>query len=355
MAESPVPRRGMTREPLRRQLLRPLVFFVIVYTAGVFGYYLIGLYFKDQPDSLIHCVYQVGILLASVGFTDILSSHDTVAGIVFTVIMALFGVGFLLWIISTVTAFIMGGQLTELIGRDRMRKRIDELRDHYVVCGGGETGQHTVRELVAAGHDVVLVEVDAERIDHLLRDIPDLLYLQDDASDDDVLRQAGIDRAVGLVSALPNDKDNLLLVVTARQMNPALRIVSRCVETENERKLRRIGADAVVSPNTIGGQRMAGELICPTVANFLDQMVHDQRNIRMEEAVIPEHSSCAGKTLAQIDLARVADVNIIALRNPGADYFVYNPRGETSTVAGTALVLIGAPDEIAKAREALSE
>lgn len=332
---------------IRKNLLLPVIIFILVYLLGVAGYYIISLC-EGKDASLINCFYQVGILLTAVGFTDILQSHDSVAGTIFTVCLSLFGIGFLLWMMSTVTAFIVSGKLLSVLGREKMRKKIDSLQNHYIICGGGETGQHCVAEFNTSDTDFVLIELDPEKIANHLRDDKEILYLNADASEDEILIEAGIKKAAGLISALPNDKDNLLITITARQLNPDIRIVSRAVDLVNINKLKKAGANAVVCPNRIGGLRMISEMIRPTVTNFLDVMMYDRRMIRIEEAVVKENSKLAGKTIASANIKEIADVNVIAAKHAEDEDFTYNPRGNTEIKEGTILVVLGPLDEIAK-------
>lgn len=235
-----------------------------------------------------------------------------------------------------------------------MRKKIADLKDHYIICGGGETGIHCVEELSTSQIDFVLIEINEEKIEDFQSRFKDILYLKEDASEDEVLIDAGIASAAGVVSALSNDKDNLLLTITARQLNPNLRIVSRAVDLTNIKKLKKAGADAVVCPTRIGGLRMISEMLRPTVTNFLDTMMYDKRMIRIEEAIVEEDSKLAGLTLAEANISAVSDVNVIATRINKDENFTYNPRGNTRLEAGTTLVLLGPLDDIKKLKNMIT-
>jgi voltage-gated potassium channel len=338
---------------IRENLLPPVIIFLTVYTVGIIGYYLIG-YLENTPKSILHCFYQVGILLTAVGFTDILKSHESVAASIFTVFLSLFGIGFLLWMLSTVTGFIVSGKLLSVLGREKMRKKITALKNHFIICGGGETGIHCVEELCSSGTDFVLIDINEEIIDDYQNKHKDILFLKEDASEDDVLVDAGIHSAAGLVAALSNDKDNLLLTITARQLNPEIRIVSRAVDLTNIQKLKKAGADAVVCPTRIGGLRMISEMLRPTVTNFLDTMMSDRRMIRIEEAIVEAGSKLAGLTLAEANISAVSDVNVIATRLSNDDDFTYNPRGNTKLDEGTTLVVLGPSDDITKLKKLIT-
>ncbi|MBN2712975.1 MAG: potassium channel protein [Planctomycetes bacterium] len=342
------------------RLSRPVFLFVALFAFGTIGYFIIkkadGLGYPEGVSNdlqlIRHCTYQTAILLTGVGFSDVLQSERSWLGTGFTVIMAFVGLGFLMYFISTITAFIVGGELSQILERKKMLKRIEKLSGHFILCGGGETGRHVASELQATKRDFVVIDNDSERLEKL-KSTGDICYVQDDATDDDVLRAAGIERASGLLSSLPNDKDNLLVVITARQLNPELRIISRCVDLVNKKKLMKAGADSVVAPAMIGGMRMVSEMVRPTVVTFLDTMLRDHRAIRFENMCIPAGHELVGKTLGHARFPDIADVNIIATRDGEKSDFVYNPHGNLLITPGMDLVVVGTPDEIGKIRKYL--
>ncbi len=348
-------RSGKNLPTLANRLAGPAILFVILFAFGVFGYYVV-LWLQSGPEtpgpSLRGCIYQTAILLTSVGFSDVLGSEHAWPSALFTVVMAFLGLGFVMYFISTVTAFIVGGELSQILETKKMHKRIARLEDHFIVCGGGETGRHVVAEFVTTHRPFVLIELDGERVDKL-KEQGDIVYLQADASDDDILRAAGVERAQGLITTLPTDKDNLLIAITARQLNPKLRIISRCIDLDNKKKLQKAGADSVVAPNMIGGMRMVSEMVRPTTVTFLDTMLRDQRAIRFEDMRVPTGHTLVGQTLAEANFPSIADVNVIATRESEQTDFIYNPHGNLRITAGMDLVLVGSPKEIGKVRKHL--
>lgn len=334
---------------LFERLLIPVLLFIGLFLLGVLGFYLTGWMEENPHATLINCVYHTSVLLTTVGFTDVLHTNYTWSQTLVTLFMAFFGAAALVYIVSTITAFVVSGEMTEVLEMKRMKNRIAELKDHFIICGGGETGRHVVRELLETDQPHVVVELDPARVERL-QSLEDVCYYLGDASEDEVLEKAGIHRARGLIAALPNDKDNLLCVITARQMNASLRIISRCVEPVNETKLRRAGADSVVAPTRIGGLRMASELTRPRAVSFLDTMLRSSSRIRFEDVQIPTGHSLAGKTIAEANFPAFADVNIIATRAPGAEEFHYNPHGNMVIRPGMDLVFICNPEEAKKLR-----
>jgi voltage-gated potassium channel len=334
---------------LKGRLARPLLLFMFFFCMGAFGYFLIDLLNGNPRPSVRNCIYQTAILLTGVGFSDVLESNTTWVGALYTSCLAFLGLGFLMYFISTITAFIVSGELSQILEKKKMLKEIAALDNHFIICGVGETGRHIVSELIEIKRPFVAIDTHQDRLEKL-RALSEFPYLVADASDDDVLAAAGIGRAQGLISTLPADKDNLLVVITARQMNPGLRIISRCVELENKKKLMKAGANSIVAPNMIGGLRMVSEMVRPTVVTFLDTMMRDRRAIRFEDILIPAGHPLVGKTLAEAKFPKIADINIIAARENLAAEFTYNPHGDLTLKAGMCLIAVGDPAGISKLR-----
>jgi voltage-gated potassium channel len=292
--------------------------------------------------------YQIVITVASVGFMEVhpLSS----AGRVFTIFVIFIGMGTVVYVLGTVTAFVVEGELTNILRRRRMDRKIRDLQDHYIVCGVSRAGRHVVRELEKNRRPLVVVEKDPERL-KLLAGGGDLLSVTGDATSEEVLLEAGLARASGLVTTLPQDQDNLFVVLTARRLNPRLRIVSLAVEESSEGKLRDVGADGVVSSFRIGGMRLASELIRPAVVSFLDLMLRrEDATIRVEEATIGEGSAWVGRALGDVNVPAHADVVVVGMKKASSGDLVFNPRPGTVLAAGDTIVMIAEVGEVEKVR-----
>jgi voltage-gated potassium channel len=317
-----------------------------VLTFGTVGYMVL----TGKP--LWKCFYMTAITITTVGYEDVLDVKKSPGAEVFTIVLLFLGLGVLLYTVSAATAFVVEGDLTAVLRRRKMEKRIQGMSGHYIVCGAGETGMHAVNELLATGRSVVIVEADPQRIARLEQNLPDVPHLHADASEDDVLVAAGIARAAGLVSALAEDKDNLFVALTARRLAPNLRIVARAVEERTVPKLRTAGADAVVSPNQIGGLRMASELVRPGTVSFLDTMLRGPgAAVRFEDVTVGEKSDLAGKSLAEANLTGEAEVLVVAVRAPGEARFRYGPPAGTKLVPGMTLVLLGRSEDVLRIYE----
>jgi voltage-gated potassium channel len=227
-----------------------------------------------------------------------------------------------------------------------MDSRVKKLEAHTIVCGAGSTGIHCIRELHAIGAPFVVVDQSAEVARAITHELG-CAAVVGDATHDEVLVEAGIERARGVIAALTEDKDNLFVTVTARALNPSLRIVAKAIEPKAEAKLRRAGADSVVSPNMIGGMRMVSEMVRPEVVSFLDVMLRDRdRKLRIEE--IPVRPERTPRRIAELKLGDHG-LLLLALKIPGeGGRVVYNPAPDLEVRGGEILIVLGDPERVRK-------
>ena len=328
-----------------RRLFRRLGFALgAVVTSVIFGttgYWLIG-----QGDwTLIDCLYQTVIGLTTAGFGEIVPLGATTWGRPFTILLLLGGMVSMGWFVTTVAAILIEGELTGFTWRRRMDSRVKRLTGHTIVCGAGSTGIHCIRELALIRAPFVVVDA-RESVAREISATFDCAAVVGDATHDEVLQEAGIERASGIISALTEDKDNLFVTVTARALNPALRIVAKAIEVRADAKLRRAGADAVVSPNRIGGLRMVAEMVRPEVVSFLDVMLRSQdAALRIEEVPVPASSRWAGARVAELGLERHR-LLLLALKPAGGEGYLYAPGGEHRLLGGETLILLGEPERV---------
>lgn len=328
-------------EYFERKLLSAGVSVVFISLMGICGYMLI------EGWTLLDAVYMTVITLATIGYGE--TNPLSPEGRVFTVFLILSGLGIIGYGLSIFAAFIVDGQLGRLIRRRRMEQRLRGLSGHYIICGAGETGRCIAAEFAKTRQPFVIIEKRRDSIEKI--GFKDLCYILGDATRDAVLQQAGIERAYGLVSALDSDRDNLFVVLTARSLNSNLRIVSRVVEAESERKLITAGANSVVSPNQIGGLRMASVLLRPTVVSFLDVMMRrEDMTLRIEEVALPPDSALVGRTLAQSEIRTKTGLIVIAILKQAEHSYIYNPVFNTMLEAGDVLIVMGDTSQVNKLR-----
>lgn len=315
---------------------------------GTMALGMTGFKFLYPEESLLRLLYMTGITLSTVGYGDILGIHDNPWAIVYTTLLMFGGMGVVLYSTSLVTAYIIEGNLRDAFYGERVKRRISKMENHYIVCGAGETGIHVVREIYALGEDCVVIENDPEKKDEIMAEFPKLSVLIGDATTDHLLEEAGIEKARVLVAALSNDKDNLFLTVTAKLLQPRLSIVSKAVELTMIKKLKRAGASRVVSPNYIGGLRMASEVLKPHVTQFIDDV-----SDKIREQEIPEHSPLVGKKLKDIDFYGDCGVNILGLGDHW-DKYETNVDPLTELKSGQILIYIGSSEHAKRVNSLVS-
>lgn len=314
----------------------------LIVVVGSFGYYaLFGF-------GLVDALYMTVITLSTVGFGEIGGDLSSGARL-YTVGLIFCSIGTAGYSISTLAAFIVEGELTKIIRGRRMDKRIAEIREHMIICGGGPAAAAIVEEFLKTRTPFVLAEKDETKIERL-KNLGDLLPLVGDPTENETLLLAGVERARGLLTAMDDDKDNVFVALTAHSLAPSLRIVAQAVEKENAVKLTNAGANEVVSTDAIGGMRMASVMIRPSVVTFLDKMLLMDDTLRLEEATVAGESPIAGNTIGEADLGAKTGTLLVALRPGGGDY-QFNPAENTTLATGDTLVVMGTQNQLVQLRE----
>jgi voltage-gated potassium channel len=333
LSAAPQKHAGLTRRAYLAFRL-PLLVFLLIMLSGTGGYWLI----THGRASPLDCVYMTFITVTTIGFSETIDLSHSPIGKIFTMLIGSLGVANIFYMTSKLTAFIVGSELDVYIGRRRMQDRINDLKGHYVICGVGRVGGNVAHELEATGRPYVAVEDSQAQVDAFRERYPDAPVLHGDSQDDEVLGRAGVARAAGVFAVTGDDGKNLLITLSARQLNPAARIVARCHDVRNTEKLRRVGADAIVSPDFTGGMRIASSMIRPMVVTFLDEMLRSEANLRVEE--IPFPAALAGRTLGEV-APYSPDYIPIAVKSAGR--WTFHPGGDFRVAAGDVLVIMATP------------
>ncbi len=322
---------------LRRRLLGVLFAFALLLVGGTLGYVVIeGWRWHDA-------LYMTVITLSTVGYSEVGALSD--AGRTFSMVLIVLGVGGAAYTFSMVTDFIVAGELRGVLRRQRMINDIARMREHYIICGYGRVGRQVVEGLLANRFDVVVIDAEPEIVEEL--DAKQIAHLIGDASDDDLLRQAGVERAAGVCTCLPSDAANVFTVLTARSLNPKLYIISRSNAAESERKLRMAGANQVINPYTITGHRMAAQLMHPGVVEFLEVVMRQgDLELRLEEIEVRPTSNMAGRTLGECHVRGETGVNVLAVRR-GDGQLVTKLDADFGLSAGDTLVGLGTRSQLA--------
>lgn len=331
---------------LLRRLRTAGTLLVLNFLIGIGGYKVLG----GPQWSLLDCAYMTVITLATIGYGEVHDMGNNPSLRVFTMVLIVTGIGTMGYVFTTLTEFVIDGKLQRLLQGQRMSKGISELRGHTIVLGAGETGVHIIEELVRTRTPFVVVDSAQDRVDRVLQH-HEFLHIIDDATDEEVLRRAGVERAGGLMVCMPSDKDNLFVTMSARQMNPTLRIIAKVTDLKVRPKLIRAGADAVVSPQYIGGLRLVSEMLRPTVVGFLDSMMREtEQPHRIEEVWIDPGSGMVGRRLEDLHLHSRHGVLVLALRDASNQTYQYCPEGKVHLGAGMTLVILGDVDQVSAVR-----
>lgn len=327
-----------------RHLLIAILLSVGIIAVGSGGYVLL----EGWP--ILDAVYMTVITMSTVGYSEV--HQMSRAGRVFTIFLVFGGVGFTLYVAGAVVQFMVEGRMRIILGRRRLDKQVDRMKDHYVVCGYGRIGRVLCKMIRSKPVDVVVVEKDPEMIPTLEAD--GMVYVNGDASDEAVLIKAGIERARGLAAVLATDTDNVFLVLTARQLAPAIKIVARSGGDASKKKLHAAGADIVESPYEMGAARMAQRIIRPTVTSFLDFAFADRRqDIQMEEIPVSGLSPLSGIRLMDSGIRQQFDLILIAIKSPDGG-MTFNPSFETVIHTGDTVIAVGHPENLAKLEKVLN-
>jgi voltage-gated potassium channel len=316
---------------VKRLLLLVLIPCVLV-LVGTLGYWLL-----EEKYSLFEALYMTVSTLSTVGFGEL---HPlSTRGRVFTIFLILGGVFTLFYTATEILRIVLTGELQELLGRRYMARSLAELRNHLIVCGFGRMGKFVCQEFSKQGLSFVIIDQEAE----ILRGfhLPHGLPLVGDATSDDVLREAGVERARALITVLASDADNLYITMSARLLNERLFIVARAEAEPAEAKLQRAGANRVVSPYAIGGFRVAQAVLRPAVVDFIELATSTEHlDLQIEETRIEPGSPLAGTSVQASNLRRDLGVIIVAIKKT-TGHMLYNPEGSTVMEAGDVLISLG--------------
>jgi voltage-gated potassium channel len=301
---------------------------------GTVGYMVLeGWRFTDA-------LYMTVITLSTVGFSEV--SPLSPEGRVFTTLLIVAGVAAVTYLFSAISHHVVSGELRGTLRRRHMQKQIESLSDHFIVCGFGQVGGQVVESLRQRGKACVVIETDADT----LRDL-DAPFINGNAEDDDILKQAGIERAAGLVAATGDDAANLFITVSAHTLNKDLSIVARANNASSEAKLRYGGATHVISPHMLGGQRIATQLLYPSVTDFLDVVMHSGGlELCLEEFTVNPLCNLEGKTVAEGQVRVKTGTNILAIRRCDGGSVVTNPPSEHRFEPGDVLIALGTPQQL---------
>ena len=330
---------------IKVRLLRVLLAIAVVLALGTVGFTTIA----DYP--LFDAFYMTLMTITTVGYAEI---HPLArAGRVFNSFLIFFGVSTMFLAVGATTQTIIELELSQYFVKRRVRRMIDKLDDHFIVCGFGRVGRGAANELQRAGVSFIVIDNHDDKVDRAMKS--GMLAVLGDASRDENLRDLGISRSKGLIAALSSDADNLFLILSAKGLNPKLIISARVSEEGSEQKFRRAGADSVFAPYDITGSRLAQAILRPHVATFLDFTTMGMGlNVSIEQVRVSEGSECVSKSLGEIQLRRQVGVIVLAIRKAGGT-MLFNPDADATIAAGDFLIAMGDAAQLRQLEGMLAE
>ncbi|MGV8059220.1 MAG: potassium channel family protein [Smithellaceae bacterium] len=316
---------------LTNKLRLALIMLFTVLITGTFGFHFI------EGWSILDSFYATVTTMATVGYGDFTPRSD--GGKVFAIAVIIFGVGTMLYSFSLITEIIIEGRLRRILGRGKLQKMIDKMNNHYIICGCGRIGFLICRELASEKMPFVVVDNNPEIIQKIQDE--SFIYCKGDATQDKTLMDAGIKRAKGIVCVLPTDAENLYVILTAKELNHDIYILSRSEEEESEHRLIRAGADRVMSPYTLGGSRMAMAILRPAMLDFIEITTRRQSlELRMEEIAVCDGSLLVGKSLEESDVRQRYGLIIVAVKKDSGK-MIFNPLASYIIASGDRLIAMG--------------
>ena len=326
----------------RNQIYYVIILLVSLVLTGVIGYkVLLDLNFLDA-------LYMTVITISTVGYAEV-GVMDTEAKI-FSIFLIFISIGTVGYLFSTIISYFLEGDLKTAWRRRKMESKIIELKHHYIICGAGETGQNAIKQFKRSKVDFIVVDKDETKVHDLMED--GIYSIHGDATQDFILEKAGIRNAKGLISSLSSDAENVYTVLTARQMNKDLYIVSRAIDKGAAGKLKKAGANNTISPNEIGGTRMASLMLRPNVISFLDVITRAGDVILdLEEVVIFPNSSLIDKSLREAKIPQQTGLIVLAIKESNTVLLSLNPSSDEVLKVGDSMIVLGREEQVTLLRE----
>jgi voltage-gated potassium channel len=321
----------------RTKIYTAVFLLVLILLVGVFGYMMISDY------TAIDALYMTVITVTTVGFGEVVPLDNNSK--IFTIFLILTSIVIVGYALSTITEYILSKDHIEELKQKKMQKKIDTFANHVIICGYGRNGKQAAVKLAAHNRSYVIVEKNKEMIEKL--ELDGAPYVIGNANEDETLVQAGVDRASCFISALPSDADNLFVVLSARQINPKINIISRASQESSYSKLKFAGANNVILPDKIGGDHMASLVVVPGLMEFIDNLsIVGKSNINIEEVAVEKlHSNNIVKTIRDLDLRRKTGCTVIGYKDENGEYIV-NPEAELELAKNSKIIVLGRPEQI---------
>jgi voltage-gated potassium channel len=335
MSLSPTRRRSLAGN--NRRIIFALLAVIVAIGCGAIGFHLI------EGWSILDSLYAAAQTVTTVGYGDV--TPATRNGRFFAMFFMLAGVGVVLYALTATVHAIVQSELVATFGERQQSRKMSKLRNHFIICGAGRVGSHLVRALLNSSEIFVVIERDSQTVAELTE--LGVIVLVRDATLEETLREAGVEMARGLAACLPDDADNVYVVLTARDLNPNLHIVARAAEEQAEAKLIRAGANRVVAPTIIGGHRMAMALTKPAVDDFIGSITANKLGLAFEELKVDSASRLVGQKLSETNIRSELDIVVVSIRRADGQ-ILFNPSGDAAIASGDILIAIGHAESLMK-------
>lgn len=323
-----------------RRLLGSLFLLVLALAVGMAGFH----WFEGY--GFVDALYMTVITMGTVGYGVIGGGEFTPEGKLFAAFLIIFTIGVFTYAITTITSFVVGGEINNLLKGYRVNKEISRIKDHIVICGLGRNGRQAAIELMAERAAFVAIEHEQGVIDQFLQDYPDALVMRGDATDEDLLRSAGIETAKGVITALPDDAANVFVTLSIRQINPTVPVVARASNESTIKKLQIAGASKVILPNVLGGRQMAKVLTKPALMDFVDLVTgQGQFHLNLEMIDCRQMHKLVGRSLTELNIRQRTGVLVLGMQDERGQ-FVMNPDANLPMRAGEKLFVIGTDEQV---------
>lgn len=316
---------------------------IIIAIAGIFAVVAAGSagFSMLEGISLFDALWLTIITVLTVGYGDLVP--QTTNGKIFAMVLIPLGISIVTYAFGVIAAVVLDGTISGSFRRRQMNKQIGKLHGHIIICGLGRVGNQVLQQLRNENKDVVVVDLNVEPKMNLLQNS---LYVVGSATEDEVLYQAGIERAKGIISTLPKDAENVFVTLTAKGINPKLKVVARAERPESEGKLRRAGADQVINPSSIGGRRMAMSILKPNIIDYVEIVLHDRdEDFGIEEMLVEDSSLLVGKSLQESKIRERYGVTVMAVKKKQG-IINHNPEPGTIVESGDLLIVFGSSAQL---------
>ncbi len=311
--------------------------FIMIIVIGVIGYSLL------LQVSFVDALYMTVITISTVGYKEI--ADMTPEAKLFSIVIIFLGISFVGYLFTSAATFFMDGNMKEIMRKRRLKIKMKSLENHYIICGAGETGANVIRQFEKSKVSFIVIDNNRERVSELLE--RGVMTLYGDATDEKTLIEAGITKAHGMICSLSTDADNVFTTLTSRYLNKDLYIISRAIEDHAHEKLIRAGADRTISPNEIGGRRMAALMLRPSVISFLDMITHvGDVVLDLEDVVVFTNSTLVNQSLRSARIPEKTGLIILALKKDNSDRMTLNPGPEEVLESGDSMIVLGTSEQV---------